>query len=47
VVQTSFFNSTGDTVYSDDAPDATFAAVPPDTEPALVEQVVCLKKESK
>jgi hypothetical protein len=41
VVHTEFLNSGGETVYADDAPDAAFAAIKPDTEPEIVQQVVC------
>ena len=44
VIHTEFLNSAGDTVYADDAPDAQFAAIQPDTGPAIAEQVVCKKK---
>jgi hypothetical protein len=44
VIRTEFLNSAGDTVYADDAPDAAFSAIQPDTGPAIAEQVVCKKK---
>ncbi|CAB3789048.1 surface-adhesin E family protein [Pararobbsia alpina] len=44
VVHTEFLNSSGDSVYTDDAPDATFDAIQPDTGPAIAGQIVCKSK---
>jgi hypothetical protein len=44
VVHTDFLNSGGDIVYSDDAPDAAYAAIQPDTGPSIAAQVVCKGK---
>jgi hypothetical protein len=44
VIHTDFLNSGGDVVYADDAPDAKFAAIQPDTGPSIAEQVVCKSK---
>lgn len=44
IIRTEFLNSGGDTVYADEAPDAGFAAIAPDSGPAVAAQVVCKSK---
>jgi hypothetical protein len=45
IIHTDFIASSGDIVYADDAADASFVAIQPESEPALVEQVVCQQKK--
>jgi hypothetical protein len=44
IIRTDFLNSGGDIVYADDAPDAQFAAIQPDSGPAVAAQVICRNK---
>ncbi|HTJ92746.1 MAG TPA: surface-adhesin E family protein [Pararobbsia sp.] len=44
IVHTDFVASSGEIAYADDTPDAQFASIKPESEPALIEQIVCQQK---
>jgi hypothetical protein len=44
IVHTEFVAASGEIAYADDAPDAQFSTIQPDSAPALVEQIVCQTK---
>ena len=46
IVHTDFIAPSGEIVYADDTPDATFMTIKPDSGPALIEDIVCQTKKA-
>jgi hypothetical protein len=44
IIHTDFIAPSGEIVYSDDAPDASFGAIKPDSGPAIAEDIACKQK---